>query len=77
MTAIAEQLQSERRPGVAASNARRMAGLVACLAVLGVTVLFSIAVGSRDIPLPVVIDALIAYCSGLGFAATSHGDLTG
>ncbi len=61
MTAIAEQLQSDRRPGVAASNARRMAGLVACLAVLGVTVLFSIAVGSRDIPLPVVIDALVAY----------------
>lgn len=61
MTAIAEQAQAARRPGVAATNARRLAGLVACIGVLVLVVLLSIAVGSRDIPLPTVIDALFAY----------------
>ena len=61
MTAIAEQAQAARRPGVAASNARRLTGLLICLAVLLLAVLASIAVGSRDIPLPTVIDALFAY----------------
>ena len=61
MTAIAEQAQAARAPGVAASNARRLTGLLICLAVLLLAVLASIAVGSRDIPLPTVIDALFAY----------------
>jgi iron complex transport system permease protein len=61
VTAIAEQAQAARRPGVAASNARRLTGLLICLAVLLLAVLASIAVGSRDIPLPTVIDALFAY----------------
>ena len=60
MTAIAEQAQAARRPGVAANNARRFLGLMICLAVLLVAVLASIAVGSRDIPVPTVIDALFA-----------------
>lgn len=66
MTVIAETAaqgegRAARRPGVAASNAWRLTGLLICLAVLLVTVLASIAVGSRDIPLPTVIDALLAY----------------
>tara|TARA_R100000365_G_C2741344_1_gene70037 strand:- start:872 stop:1921 length:1050 start_codon:yes stop_codon:yes gene_type:complete len=61
VTAIAEQAQAARRPGVAANNARRFLGLMICLAVLLVAVLASIAVGSRDIPVPTVIDALFAY----------------
>ncbi|MEQ8166496.1 MAG: iron chelate uptake ABC transporter family permease subunit, partial [Alphaproteobacteria bacterium] len=66
MTVIAETAaqgegKAARRPGVAASNAWRLTGLLICLAVLLVTVLASIAVGSRDIPLPTVIDALLAY----------------
>ncbi|WP_417581266.1 iron chelate uptake ABC transporter family permease subunit [Pelagibacterium sp.] len=61
MTAIAEQAQATRRPGVAASNARRLAGLLICLAVLVLAVLASIAIGARDIALPTVLDALFAY----------------
>ncbi|SDG70186.1 iron chelate uptake ABC transporter family permease subunit [Pelagibacterium luteolum] len=61
MTSIAEHSQATRRPGVAASNAARALGLLACLSVLGIVVLASIAIGSRDIALPVVIDALFAY----------------
>lgn len=61
MTAIAEQAQAARRPGVAATNARRLVGLMACIGVLALVVLASIAIGSRDIPLPTVIDALFAY----------------
>lgn len=61
MTAIAEQAQAERRPGVAATNARRLAGLMVCTGVLVLVILLSIAVGSRDIPLPTVLDALFAY----------------
>lgn len=61
MTAIAEEAQAARRPGVAATNARRFGGLLAMIAVLVLVVLLSIAVGSRDIPLPTVIDALFAY----------------
>ncbi|MEJ5913204.1 iron chelate uptake ABC transporter family permease subunit [Pseudokineococcus sp. 1T1Z-3] len=49
------------RGGVAASNARRGAGLLVALAVLVVAVLASIAVGSRQIPVPVVLDALFSY----------------
>jgi iron complex transport system permease protein len=61
VTAIAEEAQAARRPGVAATNARRLTGLLAVIAVLVLVVLLSIAVGSRDIPLPTVIDALFAY----------------
>ena len=61
MTAIAEEAQAERRPGVAATNARRLGGLMVAIGVLAFVVLLSIAVGSRDIPLPTVIEALFAY----------------
>lgn len=61
MTAIAEQAQAARQPGVAGTNARRLSGLLLAIGVLALVVLLSIAVGSRDIPLPTVIDALFAY----------------
>lgn len=66
MTAIAEtaagrQKAENARPGVAATNARRMVGLFIVIGVLALAVLASIAVGSRDIALGTVIDALFSY----------------
>lgn len=52
---------ARRRPGVAQTNATRLFGLLAALGVLAAAILASIAVGSRDIPLPVVVEALFAY----------------
>lgn len=53
--------QEARRPGVAQTNARRLGWLLVCLGVLAVVVLASIAVGSKDIPVSTVFDALFAY----------------
>lgn len=49
------------RGGVAQTTTRRSAGLVVLLAVLAVAVLFSVAVGSKDIPLSTVLEAFRAY----------------
>jgi iron complex transport system permease protein len=43
----------------ASSNRRRLLGLLLASAALGFLVLLSVAVGSKDIPLPVVVDALL------------------
>ena len=61
MTAIAQQAEAVRKPGVAANNARRLIGLLVALGVLVLVLLLSIGVGARDIPLSTVIDALFAY----------------
>jgi iron complex transport system permease protein len=55
------------RPPVAASSPRRAFGLLVAMAVLVVLLLASVAVGSRSIPLPVVLDALL-HDSGAGDA---------
>ncbi|OZF26312.1 iron chelate uptake ABC transporter family permease subunit [Rhodococcus sp. 14-2483-1-2] len=47
----------ERRP-VAATNSRRLIGFVACLLGLGFLLLVSVAVGSKNIPLDTVLEAL-------------------
>jgi iron complex transport system permease protein len=53
--------QDARRPGVAQTNATRLAWLLLALAVLVVVLVASIAVGSKDIPVSTVLDALFAY----------------
>lgn len=50
-----------RRPGLAQTNARRLAWLLAALAALAAVLVASIAVGSRSIPVDTVFDALFAY----------------
>ncbi|MBW0114772.1 FecCD family ABC transporter permease [Pseudonocardia abyssalis] len=57
-TATATRSPVARGP-VTASNRRRLLGLLAALAALAVLVLVGIAVGSRDIPLTTVVDALL------------------
>ena len=52
---------AERRPGLAETNAGRMSWLLVALGLLVLVLLASIAVGSKDIPLPTVIEALFAY----------------
>lgn len=49
------------RPGLAASNAQRLFWLLVAGAVLVFVVILGIAVGSRDIPLATVVDALFHY----------------
>ncbi len=58
---INDRASSAPVAGVAHTNARRMAGLLLAAGLLAACLLASIAVGSRDIPLPTVIDALFAY----------------
>lgn len=53
--------QEARRPGLADSNSGRLFWLVVALCVLVVVVLASIAIGSKDIPMGTVLDALLAY----------------
>ena len=60
MTAVAES-GGERRPGVADTNAVRALWLLLAVGVLVLVVLASIAVGSKDIPLSTVLDAIFAY----------------
>lgn len=61
MTALAESATEQRRPGLADTNAGRTFWLLVALAVLVLVVLASIAVGSKDIPLNTVLEALFAY----------------
>ncbi|WP_454295422.1 FecCD family ABC transporter permease [Salana multivorans] len=63
-TGVADRVAPERRP-VASSNARRLLGLLVALAGLGLLMLVSVAVGSKNIPLDAVLDAL-AHRSGEG-----------
>lgn len=52
----------QKQPDVLVStNSRRTAGLLVCLAVLGVVLLLSIAVGSKTVPFGTVVDALVNY----------------
>ena len=53
--------QEAKRPGVAQSNATRLGWLLLAIALLVVVALASIAVGSKDIPVSTVLDALFAY----------------
>ncbi|PAY24129.1 Fe(3+)-siderophore ABC transporter permease [Dietzia natronolimnaea] len=57
-TDVPTRSRSGSRRGVAGTSARRSAGLLVLLAVLAVAVLFSVAVGSKDIPLSTVLEAL-------------------
>lgn len=57
----ASEAEDGERVGLASTNAQRSFWLLAAVAVLIVVVLASIAVGSKDIPLPTVIDALFSY----------------
>lgn len=50
-----------RRPGVAQSNAVRLGWLLAAIAVLLAVLVASIAIGSKDIPVSTVFEALFAY----------------
>jgi iron complex transport system permease protein len=50
-----------RRPGLADSNATRLIWLVVVTLVLVAVLVASIAVGSKDIPIGTVLDALLAY----------------
>jgi iron complex transport system permease protein len=61
VTALAENAAAEKRPGLAETNAGRLFWLVVALGVLVAVVLASIAVGSKDIPLSTVLDALFHY----------------
>ena len=56
---LAQAEASPARSGLAASTAQRLTWLLVGVAVLVVVILASIAVGSRDIPLPAVLDALL------------------
>lgn len=53
--------RDDKRPGVAQTNAVRLAWLLVALAVLVGVVAASIAIGSRDIGLRTVLDAIFAY----------------
>lgn len=53
--------QDARRPGVAQTNATRLIWLLLAIVVLVVVLVASIAVGSKDIPVSTVLDALLAY----------------
>ncbi|KRA42198.1 iron chelate uptake ABC transporter family permease subunit [Devosia sp. Root635] len=63
LAATSQDLASRdaRRPGLAQTNATRLGWLAVALAVLVVVLLASIAVGSKDIPVSTVLDALFAY----------------
>jgi iron complex transport system permease protein len=60
-TRDAATTESDERVGLAATNAQRMVLLLIALGGLVLIILASIAVGSKDIPLPTVIDALFHY----------------
>lgn len=60
MTALAES-GGKRRQGVADSNAARSLWLLVAIGALVLVILTSIAVGSRDIPISTVLDAIFAY----------------
>lgn len=62
-TATSQNLAAKeaKRPGLAETNAARMFGLLVALSALVGVVLASIAIGSKDIPLGTVLDALFAY----------------
>ena len=53
--------QDARRPGVAQTNATRLLWLLVAIGVLVAVLVASIAVGSKDIPVTTVLDALFAY----------------
>ncbi|SFC22053.1 iron chelate uptake ABC transporter family permease subunit [Devosia psychrophila] len=53
--------QEEKRPGLAQTNATRFVWLLLAIAVLLCVILASIAVGSKDIALGTVFEALFAY----------------
>ena len=53
--------QDARRPGVAQTNATRLLWLLVAIGVLVAVLVASIAVGSKDIPVSTVFDALFAY----------------
>lgn len=53
--------QDARRPGLAQTNATRLAWLLVALGVLLMVLVASIAIGSKDIPVSTVFDALFAY----------------
>ncbi|MCR6670343.1 iron chelate uptake ABC transporter family permease subunit [Devosia ginsengisoli] len=63
LTATSQDLarQDARRPGVAQTNALRLGWLLLAIAVLAAVLVASIAVGSKDIPVSTVFDALFAY----------------
>ncbi len=63
LTATSQDLarQEAKRPGVASSNATRLAWLLVALGALVMVVLASVAIGSKNIPLQTVLDALFAY----------------
>lgn len=56
---VGEQEEAAPRSTPASSNAKRLVGLLLALAALGFLLLLSIAVGSKDIPLSVVVDSLL------------------
>ena len=53
--------QDQRRPGLAQTNAMRLGWLLLALGVLLAVLIASIAVGSKDIAVRTVLDALFAY----------------
>lgn len=53
--------QEEKRPGLAQTNAMRFGWLVLAIGVLVLVLIASVAVGSKDIALGTVFDALFAY----------------
>lgn len=65
MTVAAEPVAAddaaEARAGLVASNAQRLFWLLAVLGLLALAVLASIAIGSKDIALPTVLEALFHY----------------
>lgn len=63
LTATSQDVAREeaRRPGVAASNATRLGWLLLALGALVLVTLASVAVGSKNIPIQTVLDAIFAY----------------
>ncbi|WP_354064152.1 iron chelate uptake ABC transporter family permease subunit [Devosia sp. 2618] len=53
--------QEQKRPGLAQTNAMRFGWLMLAVLVLVAVLLASIAIGSKDIPVSTVLDALFAY----------------
>ena len=57
--ALAADRSATARSGVAASNAQRLLWLGLAVAALALVLLLSVAIGSKDIPLPTVLDSLL------------------
>ncbi|KKC35243.1 ABC transporter permease [Devosia epidermidihirudinis] len=53
--------EEEKRPGLAQTNAKRLLWLLVAVAVLLAVIVASIAIGSKDIPVSTVFDAIFAY----------------